>query len=258
MVRIINICSGKGGVGKTTIAANLGVALQKYYRKVAVIDFNITTSHLGLYFDMYSCPATLNNFLRNEAKIEDIVYTHPSGLKIIPASLKIDDIVNVDVNNLKGILKQFFNDYDIVLLDSAPGLGKEALIALHASDEILFVANPHIPSMVDIEKCKQVINSLESRPIPIGTIVNRVRNKDYELKNDEIRQFLELPIIGVIPEDEEVLASFNRKVIVTSSNKKCPASKSIFKIAAKIAGVKYEYGFWERLKRAFKKEDEFG
>jgi len=254
MVRIINICSGKGGVGKTTITANLGIALQKYYNKVAIIDFNITTSHLGLYFDMYTCPVTLNNFLRNEAKLEDTIYTHPSGLKIIPASLKISDIVNVDVNNLKNNLKQFFYDYDIVLLDSAPGLGREALIALQACDEVLFVVNPHIPSLIDIEKYKQVISSLQSRPVPTGIIINMFRNKNYELTVEEIRQFLELPVIGVIPEDEKILAGFNKKFLVTASDKKSSASKSFFKIAARIAGVEYNYGFWERLKRAFKKE----
>ena len=56
MVRVINICSGKGGVGKTTVAANLGAALQKFGRKVAVIDCNLTTAHLGLYLGIYSFP----------------------------------------------------------------------------------------------------------------------------------------------------------------------------------------------------------
>lgn len=254
MVRIINICSGKGGVGKTTVTANLGIALQKYYKSVAIIDFNITTSHLGLYFDMYTCPFTLNSFLRKEAKLEDAIYTHPSGLKIVPASLKISDIVNVDVENLKNDLKESFRDYDIVLLDSAPGLGREALIALQASDEVVFVANPHIPSLIDIEKCKQVIGSLHSRPIPVGVIVNRLMGKEYELKVDEIRQFLELPVIGTVPEDEKVLAGFNKKSLVTISDVKSAASKSFFRIAAKIAGVEYKSGFWERLRGAFKKE----
>ncbi|MFH0929013.1 MAG: cell division ATPase MinD [Candidatus Aenigmatarchaeota archaeon] len=258
MVRIISIVSGKGGVGKTTLAANLGVALQKYNKKVAVIDFNITTSHLSLYFDMYKCPLTLNNFLRNEVKLEDAIYSHESGLSVVPASLKLNDVVNLDVSNLKEKLRQVFSSYDIVILDSAPGLGKEALIALQASDEILFVANPFIPSLVDIEKCKHVISTLQTRPMPIGVVVNRVRNKKYELTMDEIQQFLELPIIGYIPEDEEVLASFNRKTLVASSKKDSPSKKAFFKIAAKIAGHKYNYGFWEKLKMSFKKKKEFG
>jgi septum site-determining protein MinD len=257
MVRIISICSGKGGVGKTTLSANLGVALQKYKKKVAVIDFNITTSHLSLYFDMYKCAITLNNFLRNEVKLEDAIYTHESGLNVVPASIKLNDIVNVDVSGLKEKLRQAFSDYDIVILDSAPGLGKEAMIALQASDEILFVANPFIPSLVDIEKYKHVINNFQIRPTMIGVVVNRVRNKKYELTNDEIQQFLELPIIGIVPEDEAVLASFNRKMLVTSSKKNSPSKKAFFKIAAKIAGHDYKYSFWDKFKMVFKRNKEF-
>ncbi|MFH1473652.1 MAG: cell division ATPase MinD [Candidatus Aenigmatarchaeota archaeon] len=251
MVRIISVCSGKGGVGKTTVTANLGVALQKFNKKVAVIDFNFTTPHLSLYFDMYSYPVTLNSFLRNEAKLENAIYNHASGLSVVPASLHLDKIVNIDVNNLKNTLKDVFSDYDLVFIDSAPGLGKEAMIALEASDEVLFVANPHVPSMVDIEKCKQVINILSSKPIPMGVIVNKVRNKSYEIKMEEIKHFTQLPIIGIVPEDENVLADFNRKTLVTFSKKNSSASKAFYKIAARIVGVKYDDGFFAKFKGLF-------
>jgi cell division ATPase MinD len=257
MVRIIDICSGKGGVGKTVVASNLGVALQKFYKKVAVIDFNLTTSHLSLYFGIYSHPITLNHVLRNEARIEDAIYNHHSGLKIVPGSLKLKDIIDININNLRNTLKQAFSSFDIVFLDSAPGLGREALIAMQASDEILYIANPHIPSLVDIAKCNEIVNTLENRPIPIGIIVNRVRNKNYEIKNEEIRQFTELPIIGVIPEDENILAGFNKRTLVTLSKKGSKSKKEFFKIAAKLAGTKYEYSFFDRIKSIFGKEKEF-
>ncbi len=257
MVRIISVCSGKGGVGKTTVTANLGVALQKFNRKVAVVDFNFTTSHLSLYFDMYSFPITLNNFLRNEAKLESAIYDHASGLKVVPASLQVKDIVDIDVNSLKGTLKEVFCDYEMVLLDSAPGLGKEALISLRSGDEVLFVANPQIPSLIDIEKCKQTINMLEPKPIPIGLIINRVKNKNYEIKADEIKRFTELPIIGIVPEDENVLADFNRKTLVTFSKKNSSASKAFYRIAARLVGEKYDYNFFDRLKGIFGKEKKF-
>ncbi len=257
MVRIIGIVSGKGGVGKTVVASNLGVALQKFYKKTAVIDFNLTTSHLSLYFGIHSHPITLNHVLRNEAKLEEAIYNHHSGLKIVPGSLKLRDIIDVDVNNLRNTLKQTFSSFDVVFLDSAPGLGKEALMALQASDEVLYVANPSIPSLVDIAKCNQVINRLENKPVPIGVIVNRIRNRGYEIKNEEIRQFTELPIIGVIPEDENILAGFDRRGLITLSKKGSSSKKEFFKIAAKLVGMKYEYSFWDRVKKIFGKEKEF-
>ncbi|NIO45044.1 MAG: hypothetical protein GTN36_05845, partial [Candidatus Aenigmarchaeota archaeon] len=160
-------------------------------------------------------------------------------------------------NNLRNTLKQTFSSFDVVFLDSAPGLGKEALMALQASDEVLYVANPSIPSLVDIAKCNQVINRLENKPVPIGVIVNRIRNRGYEIKNEEIRQFTELPIIGVIPEDENILAGFDRRGLITLSKKGSSSKKEFFKIAAKLVGMKYEYSFWDRVKKIFGKEKEF-
>jgi cell division ATPase MinD len=256
MVRIINVCSGKGGVGKTVVASNLGIALQKFYKKVAVIDLNLTTSHLSLYFGIFSYPKTLNHFLRNETRLEDAIYIHSSGLRIIPASLELEEIIDINVDNLKESLKRVFHDYDIVILDSAPGLGREALIALQASDEVLFVANPHVPSLVDIVKCNKVINSLDPKPVPLGIVVNRVKNKKYEITLDEIRQFTELPIIGVIPEDENILKSVNKKSLVTFNKQNSSSSKAFFRIAAELVGTYYkEPGIIDRIKRIFVKRD---
>jgi len=255
MARIIDVCSGKGGVGKTVVASNLGIAFQKFYKKTAVIDFNFTTSHLSLYFDIQSNPITLNNVLRGEARLEDAMYSHPSGLKIVPGSLKLEDIINVDTKNLRNLIKNTFSDFDIVLLDSAPGLGKEALIALQTSDEVLYVANPSIPSLVDISKCNQVISKLENKPTVLGIIVNRVKNKSYEIKNNEIIQFTESPIIGTIAENEKILESTNKKTLITLSDKNSSSSKEFFEIAAKIAGVEYKkLGFIESIMKKIRRQ----
>ena len=250
MVRIINICSGKGGVGKTTVAANLGIALQKLNKKVVVIDFNFTTSHLGLCFNSYDHPITLNSVMRNEVSMQDAVFTHESGLKVVMGSIKLDDIVNANALELKEKISQTFSDYDFVLIDSAPGLGREALLSIEASDEALYVANPSLPSVIDISKCSQVA-SIKNMAKPIGIVVNRVKKRGYELKNDEISQFTGLPVIGVIPEDENVLESTNKETLVTLNKRGSRASRSFFKLASKLAGVEYKPGLGERLRSIF-------
>ncbi|MEM5766627.1 MAG: cell division ATPase MinD [Candidatus Aenigmatarchaeota archaeon] len=254
MVRIIDVCSGKGGVGKTTIAANLGLALTQLGKRVVVVDCNLTTSHLGLLFGTYSYPLTLNNFLRGEVKLKDVVYVHPSGLRIVPASLELKDLIDVNITNFKEILREIFIDFDFVFLDSAPGLGKEALIPLQAADEILFVANPFLPSLVDIVKCKQLINSFDSRPIVLGIVLNRVKKKSYEISSEEVRQFTELSVIGIVPEDEKVLESTNKRTLVLISHKNSPSSKAFFEIASKLAGIEYKKpGFIEILSKILKR-----
>jgi cell division ATPase MinD len=249
MVRIIDVCSGKGGVGKTVVASNLGMALQRIGKRVAIIDFNFTTSHLSLCFNSYTHPITLNSVLRKEAKMEDAIYTHSSGMKIVIGSLRLEDIVDMDVSNLREMIKSTFSDYDFVFLDSAPGLGREALMALQASDELLYVANPSIPSIIDIAKCNQVA-ALKNSAKPIGIIVNRTRKKKYEIKNEDIEQFTGLPVIGTIPEDESVLESTNRETLVTLYKKNSKASRAFFRIAARLCGMEYKPGFLESFKRA--------
>lgn len=258
IVRIISVCSGKGGVGKTVIASNLAVALRRTKKKVAVIDFNFTTPHLGLYFGLFSYPITLNNFLRKEVEFEEAIYNHPdTGLGIVPASLDLIDIVNTDTSGLKEKIKEVFWDYDFVILDSAPGLGKESLISLKSSDEIIFVANPQIPSLVDVVKCLKVINSLDPKPTPLGVIINKVKRKKYETTLKEIQEFTELPILGIVPEDERILESENKKTLVIVDKIKSPASKSFFEIAARLTGATYQYSFWDRVKGFFGKKNEF-
>ena len=257
MVKIIDVCSGKGGVGKTTVTANLGVALQKLGKRVVVIDCNLTTSHLSLLFNSYSFPLTFNNFLRNECKLEETVYFHQSGLSIVPASLELRELPEIDVVSLKSKIKEVFAGFDVVLLDSAPGLGREALIALQLADEVLFVANPLITSLVDVVKCKQLINSFHFKPLVIGIILNRVRRKAYEISVDEVKHFCDLPVVGTVPEDEKILEATNQNGLVTLYYRNSSSSRAFFEIAAKLAGVEYKRkNFFERLKRIFRKKAE--
>jgi len=239
MVRIIDVCSGKGGVGKTTVAANLGVALQELGQKVVVVDCNLTTSHLSLLFNAYSFPFTFNSFLRNECKLEEAVYLHQSGLSIVPASLELRELPEIDVPSLKNKIKEVFASFDIALLDSAPGLGREALIALQLADEVLFVANPSIPSLLDVVKCKQLASSLNPRPLLLGIVLNRVKGKRYEVSIEEVRQFTELPVLGIIPEDEKVLESTNKGNLVIMK-RDSSTNQAFFELASKLVGVAYK------------------
>lgn len=239
MVKIISVCSGKGGVGKTTIASNLGLAFQKFGRRTVVVDCNFTAAHLSLSFGNYSYPRTLNHFLRGECSLNDALHTHVSGLKIVPASMELDDLMEINVENFKDKLRDAFKDFDIVVLDAAPGLGKEAVIALQAADHVVFVANPYIPSLVDILKSNQLIGRMGGVS-PLGVVINRVKNRRHEISMNELGQFVELPVIGSVPEDERVLECSNRKSLVTHSYPYADSSDAIFDIASRLLGVPFK------------------
>ena len=239
MARIISIVSGKGGVGKTTVGLNIGAALAKQFKKnVTLVDCNVTTSHLGLYLGMYYCPITLNKVLRGEFNIEEAVNEHYSGMKVVAASLSTSDLERVDITKLRNSIRGLFNKNDIILLDSSPGLGIEGIAAMKASDEILYVTNPFIPSVLDIVRCQEVANELDVKPL--GIVVNMVNKSKYEMTKDEIEELTKIPVISSIPFDKNVHKSLTLKMPVVMLNPHGAASRELYSLASRLIGKTYE------------------
>lgn len=233
MVRIIGVISGKGGVGKTTIVANLGLVLASEFKKeVVIIDCNITTSHLGLYFGLHDTTTTLNNVLRNEAIIEDAMYVHESGLKIVPASLAVHDLVGVDIVMLEKTIERLFGKADFVLLDSAPGLGRETYGTIIASKEILLVTIPYSPAIIDLIRCNQVVKEFGQKVL--GIVVNMVTGDKYELTSGEISSIVGIPVIASVPYDKNILKSIALRIPLIVYKPKSRASKEFIKLAKRI------------------------
>ncbi|MEM5799686.1 MAG: P-loop NTPase [Candidatus Aenigmatarchaeota archaeon] len=236
MTRIIGIMSGKGGVGKTTTAINLGSILaQKYSKSVAIIDCNVTTPHvglsLGILHDSYS---TLNDVLRGKKDLMEVVHPYSLGLSIIPASLSFDDLKGIKLENLKSMIKKTMEGFDVVLLDAAPGLGKEAMSAMQASDELVFVTTPYTIAVSDILRTKKVANEL-GKEIK-GIIVNMRHNTFYELTAKEIENFTQIPVLGNINYDHDVIRSLIVKTPLIFYNQNSKTVKEFTRIAGTLLG----------------------
>lgn len=252
MTRIIGVVSGKGGVGKTTLVANLGAALASVFKKnVIVVDCNVTTSHLGLYLGMYYYPISLNKVLSGQVGIDSAIYDYSiNGMRIIPASLSIDDLKGIDISKLNVSVKKLFGKADIVLLDSAPGLGREAMSAMRASDEILYIMTPFVPVLMDIIKCNKIANELSLKPL--GVVMNMTGEGRYELTDKEVEQLVELPVISRIPRDKDVLRSLAAKLPVTDFNANSAAAQEIIRLAGFLVGEEYKpRGKLSRLLKGF-------
>lgn len=234
MGKIIGIVSGKGGVGKTTTTTNLGIALQKLGKKVCVFDANITTSNLGLHLGITDYPVTSHELLKSK-KFGDSVFMHRSGMRIIPGSLSLDDAKALNISNLKHVLSSLSKKYDFILVDGAPGIDREALSVVDASDEVIIVTNPEMPAITDAIKIIEVAKGIKAKVR--GVVVNKRRNRDYELSSKEIESATGVPILGNVPEDENVIRSISEKNPVVISRERSPAARSFRRIAADIAGV---------------------
>ncbi len=234
MTRILTVISGKGGVGKTTTVSNLGAALLQKGKNVIILDANVTTPNLSLHLGIPFYPTTIHDVLRKDRDVNEAIYHHPSGLRIVPASLSIDAMKDVNVKKLERVLWNLLGQADIIIVDAAAGLGKEAQAAIDVADELIIVTNPELPAVTDALKTIRLAEDYGTKVM--GAIVNRFRGKSYELPLDEIEDMLEVPILTIIPEDLSIPKSISLKVPVVNYRPGCRSSLRFKRLAGKIAG----------------------
>ena len=107
MSKIIVITSGKGGVGKTTTAINLGAAMNYFGKDILVIDGNLSTPNVGIHLGSPEVPINLNHILKNKADVFEGVYEHESGLKLIPSSLSVKELSRIKPEKILDFKKDF-------------------------------------------------------------------------------------------------------------------------------------------------------
>lgn len=251
MSRIITIASGKGGVGKTTITANLGIALAQFGQRVLLVDADVAMANLSLLLGMQSSPITLHDVLLGESNVRDAIYEGPGGIHFIPSGLSIESYRRVDPERLEAVVKEVASDYDFVLLDAPAGIEKSVMAALAAAEEVLLVTMPNSPSVADVLKTKIISQRIGSNPI--GIVLNFLRGEKGEISDEDIMKMLELPIYGLIPYDSEVRKSFMQEnvspVIIRIPDS--PASVAIKKMATKLSGKSIELGSLKVKKKGF-------
>ena len=257
MSRLIVITSGKGGVGKTTTAINLGAAINYFGKDVLIVDGNLSTPNIGIHLGSPEVPINLNHVLNGKAEVFEGVYEHESGLKIMPSSLSIKELGKVKPERLKDLKKDFKKICEYVIVDSAAGLGAEAMSAIKMADELILVSNPEMPAITDALKA---IKIAEQMKIPItGVIITKVRKDDIELDASTVKEMLEVPILGMVPEDLSVSRSLNLKDAVVHTHPKSKAARAYKEIAAQMVGAEYNSsddapGFFEIIFGVFKKK----
>lgn len=237
MTRVISVASGKGGVGKTTITANLGVALATYGEEVIVLDADVAMANLELILGMEGKSITLQDVLSGEATIDEAIYEGPGGVKIVPAGISLEGLRKVKLDRLEEALEVLIEDADILLIDAPAGLEKDALAAIAAAQELILVTTPEVPSISDALKTKIIANKLGVEIV--GVVINREQHDKTFLTISEIETILEVPVISLVPEDQEVsrAAAFGEPLVI--KNPKSPTSNAIMQLGADLIGEEY-------------------
>ncbi|MFC1698186.1 cell division ATPase MinD [Nanoarchaeota archaeon] len=235
--KFIGIVSGKGGVGKTTTSINLATAFTIFGRDVMVLDANLHTPNISLFLGMPRLPVTVHHAINGKNKLSESVYMHPSGLKIIPGSISMPDIENIDIKNLSNIIQDLNGKTELVLLDMGSFFSDNMKIINHL-DWLIFVTTPDLPCVTDTLRAIKAAEKYNANVY--GVVVNMARHDNLELQVKNIETFLGTKILGTIPYDESVRESQFIKHPVVYSHPNTKSTIAFKKLASHLVGDNYE------------------
>ena len=228
--RVVVVTSGKGGVGKTTSTASFAYGLSELGYKVCVIDFDIGLRNLDLHLGVERRVIfDFVNVIQEECTLSQALIPDraTANLSLLAASQTRDkSALTVEgVERVLGELKAMGFDY--IVCDSPAGIESGALHAMYFADEAIITSNPEISAVRDADKMIGVIHSKSRRVVagedPVECMIlvtrydaKRVHSREI-LSVHDIQEFLGCPVVGVVPESENVLASTNRGMPVIRS-----------------------------------------
>ena len=239
MGKTIVVTSGKGGVGKTTATANLGVALALRDKKVVVIDTDIGLRNLDVVMGLENrIVYDLIDIVEGTCKLQQAMIRdkHAKELYLIPAAQTRDKSA-IQPEQLRELCQNLKEDFDYVLIDCPAGIEQGFRNAVAAADCAIVVTTPEVSAVRDADR---VIGLLEAAEL--GTpdlIINRVRpqmvsNGDM-MGKDDVLSLLSVRVVGLVPDDVGIIVATNRGIPVVHSDKSW-AGEAFRRIAARIDG----------------------
>lgn len=238
--RSILICSGKGGVGKTTLTANLGIALARQGMRTAVLDADFGLRNLDLLLGLENrIVFTAQEVLAGSCRLEQALVKHKQEpkLALLPAGnpRMLEWLTPDDMRRIAQLLGERF---DYVLIDAPAGIEGGFRNAMAAAKEAIVVTTPEVSAVRDADRVIGLLNSEGVKPIQL--VLNRVRpqmmaNQEM-LAVGDVTEILALPLLGLVLEDEQVIVSTNRGEPLTLNGASTPAAKAYADVARRLQG----------------------
>ncbi|MFN4133235.1 MAG: cell division ATPase MinD [Candidatus Hadarchaeales archaeon] len=205
MARTIAFAGSKGGTGKTTVVANLGVAMARLGRRVVLLDGDVMMADLALLLGVEDHKVTLHDVLAGEANIKKAIATGPEGVKVVPGGVSMEGIKKAKLDGVKQVVQQLSKMFQFVLIDVPSGLDRDAITVMSQAKEVVIVVTPDLAAVSNAIKTKLVAEKLGLKNI--GLVVTRAMEGGADIPPREISMVLDLPVLGVIPEDKAVRQS---------------------------------------------------
>lgn len=247
--RILAVTSGKGGVGKTFISANLAAALARRGLRVLVLDADLGLANLDVVLNLHP-KITLHDVFTSDATLEQAVLPAPGGFSVLLAGSGLVEYSRLTPEvreKLLAVIEEVTPRFDIVLLDTGAGISDVVLYTVSLADEVLIVATPEPTSMTDAYATIKVLAMQQSRR-ELRLVVNQVpRSGDGRGVALQLQQVIDrfvssavdtpvrLELLGEVPLDPSVRDAVKKRQLVVETLPGTPAAQAVSQLAARLS-----------------------
>lgn len=261
--QVITITSGKGGVGKTTATANLGVALARRGQRVACVDADIGLRNLDVVLGLENrIVYDLVDVIEGRAKLRQALIKDKRlpELQLLPAAQKRDKTAVTDKQMVK-LCDDLKKEFDFVLIDSPAGIESGFKYSVAPADQVFIIVTPEVSSVRDADRVIGLVEAQEKQSPKL--IINRLRpsmvKRGDMLATADVLEILSIELLGIVPEDEAIITSTNKGHPVALEDHS-PAGAAFTRIAQRMMGEEVPYqvlddtgGLLDRFSRLFRR-----
>ena len=240
--RMLVVASGKGGVGKSNLCANLAVAMGQSGARVLLLDADFSQANLDLLLGVHP-RYDLQHVLAGERTLEEILVQGPGDVRLIPAASDVPELAELDDYRRECLLRgigTLDGKADLIIADTASGVTRDVLALCLAADDVIVMTTPEMPAFADAYGLIKVLSAQGIRQAPYLLVSQATNAEEAEETTHHIRLVarrflhLELQSLGAIPEDPAIPRAVRRQEPVVTAFPQSPAAMAYRALAARL------------------------